>query len=90
MNFGINNKNFTTTKINGQKSVEALAKDIAILANGITGKTPEDIDFDSVLGYLELLKNEVERIKEGIYAKDNSIYYTSSEEITFDKTTKSR
>lgn len=87
MNFGINN---LPQKNNGQKAMEYLAKDIAILANGITGKTPEDVDFDSVLGYLELLKNEVERIKEGIYAKDNSIYYTSGEEITFDKTTKSR
>ena len=28
---------------NGQKAVEALAKDIAILANGITGKTPEEL-----------------------------------------------
>ena len=88
-NFGNNNKNITE-KINGSKAVEALAKDIAILANGITGKTPEEIDFESVLGYLELLKNETERVKEGIYAKDNSIYYTSGGEISFNKTTKTR
>ena len=89
INFGINNNNITA-KINGEKAVEALAKDIAILANGITGKTPENIDFDSVLGYLELLKLETERVKEGIYAKDNSIYYTSGGEISFDKTSKTR
>ena len=73
---------------NGGRAVENLAKDIAILANGITGKTPEDIDFDSILGYLELLKLETERVKEGIYAKDNSIYYTSGGEISFDKQSK--
>ena len=74
----------------GQRAVEALAKDIAILANGITGKTPENIDFNAVLEYLELLKAEAERVSQGIYAKDNSIYYTSGGEISFDKTSKTR
>ena len=89
INFGNNNQNIIS-KINGERAVENLAKDIAILANGITGKTPEDIDFDSVLGYIELLKLETERVKAGIYAKDNSIYYTSGGEITFDKSSKTR
>ena len=89
INFGNNNQNITA-KINGERAVENLAKDIAILANGITGKTPEDIDFDSILGYLELLKLETERVKEGIYAKDNYIYYTSGGKISFDKQSKTR
>lgn len=74
----------------GQIAVEALAKDIAILANGITGKTPENINFDAVLEYIELLKSETERVKKGIYAKDNSIYYTSGGEISFEKNSKSK
>lgn len=74
----------------GERAVAALAKDIAILANGITGKTPEEIDFDAVLQYIELLKSETERVQQGIYAKDNSIYYTSRGEISFDKNSKTR
>lgn len=74
----------------GQRAVEALAKDVAILASGITGKTPEKLDFNAVLEYIELLKNEAERVSQGIYAKDNSIYYTSGEEISFDKVSKTR
>ena len=54
---------------NGQKAVEALAKDIAILANGISGRNPEELDFNAILEYVELLKNEAERVQEGIYAK---------------------
>ena len=60
------------------------------MVNGTTGKKPEDIDFDSILGYLELIKLETERVKEGIYAKDNSLYYTSGGEISFDKQSKTR
>lgn len=74
----------------GQKAVEALAKDIAILASGISGKTPENLDFDAILEYIELLKAETERVSQGIYAKDNSIYYTSGGEISFEKTSKTR
>ena len=74
----------------GQIAIEALAKDIAILANGITGKTPENINFDAVLEYIELLKAETERVKDGIYAKDNSIYYTSGGEISFENSSKSK
>ena len=74
----------------GQSAVEALAKDVAILASGITEKTPENLDFNAVLEYIELLKNEAERVSQGIYAKDNSIYYTSGGEISFDKVSKTR
>jgi len=82
--------NFEPIRNNGEKAIERLAKDIAILANGITGKKAENIDFETVLEYLELLKLETERIKEGNYAKDNSIYYTSGGEISFDKKSKNR
>lgn len=74
----------------GKRAVDALANDIAILASGIGGKSPENIDFDAVLEYIELLKAEVERVQQGIYAKDNSIYYTSGGEISFDKASKTR
>ncbi len=68
----------------GKKAVEFLAKDIAFLANGITGKEPENIDFNAVEEYLDLLKLEVSRVQEGIYAKDNSIIYTNGDKISFD------
>jgi len=74
----------------GQRAVEALAKDIAILSAGITGKEPENINFDAVLEYLELLKEETKRVQQGIYAKDNSIYYTSGGEISFEKASKTK
>lgn len=69
----------------GQKAVTYLVKDITILAEGINGKTPEEIDFNVVLEYLDLLKAEATRVAQGMYAKDNSIYYTSGGEISFEK-----
>jgi len=77
-------------EIHGKRAVEALAKDIAILANGISGKTPDTIDFNAVNGYLDLIKSEVERVQQGIYAKDNSIYYSTGGEISFEKTAQTR
>ena len=71
--------------IHGKKAVEAFAKDVAALAGGITGKKPEDIEFAAVIEYLELLKNEAEKIQNGIYAKDNSILNACPEGITFEK-----
>lgn len=79
MNFGISHEE------QGKKAVYALAQDIAFLAQGIEGKTPESIDFEAVLAYLELLKGETTRVQQGVYAKDNSIHYTSGGEISFDK-----
>lgn len=74
----------------GKRAVEALTKDVIIWVNGIPGKTPGTIDFDAVQEYLELLKSEFKRVEQGIYAKDNSIYYTSGGKISFDKLTKTR
>lgn len=51
-------------------------------------KAQENIDFTAVLEYIELIKAEAKRVSQGIYAKDNSIYYTSGVEISFDKTKK--
>ena len=67
----------------GQRAVEALAKDVAYLAAQITGKSPENINFELMIEYLELLKNEAERVQQGIYAKDNSILYTCGGEFSF-------
>ena len=69
----------------GKRAVDALAKDAAAMAYALIGKTPEEINLDAVLEYLELLKSETERVKDGIYAKDNSILYTSGGKISFDK-----
>ena len=81
---------YTNFESQGKKAVEFLSKDIALLANGIVGKEPENINFDAVQEYLDLLKTEVERVHQGIYAKDNSIYYTSGGEISFDNSSKTR
>lgn len=79
------------TEVHGKKAVEALANDILVLARGISGKSPESIDFDVVKEYIDLLKLEADRVQHGIYAKDNSILYTSGDEISFDKlSTKSK
>ena len=68
----------------GQQAVEALAKDVAYLAAQITGKSPESINFEAMIEYLELLKNEAKRVQQGIYAKDNSILYTCGGEFSFE------
>ena len=81
--------NFETSNINhGQKAVETLAKDVAYLAASITGKSPENINFEAMIEYLELLKNETERVQQGIYAKDNSILYANGGEFSFENQTK--
>lgn len=63
---------------------ELVAKDLLIydidaLSKGLQNKDLKDIDFDKVIEYLELLKNEVERVKSGIYAMDNSIHYVNGD-----------
>ena len=74
----------------GVKAVNALARDIMILANGITDKSPESIDFAVVKHYLDLVKEEVNRVESGIYAKDNSIYYTAGDDISFEKESRTK
>lgn len=69
----------------GKRAVDALAKDCAAMAYALIGKRPEEISFDAVLEYLELLKSEAEKVRNGNYARDNSILYTSPEGISFDK-----
>ena len=63
------------TQSNGEKAVEILVRDILHLADGIKGKNPEELDFETIKGYLELLGGEVERVEFGISAKDSSINY---------------
>ena len=74
----------------GKKAVEALAKDVAALASGLTGRNPEDIEFAAVIEYLELLKSEATKVQNGVYAKDNSILYACPEGITFEKRGKTK
>ena len=74
-----------STVDHGMKSVNAFAEDVVALANGVVGRSPENLDWNKVRNYLELLSNEAERIESGIYAKDNSILYTSPDGISFDK-----
>ena len=69
----------------GKNAVDAFARDVAALAQGVAGKNPEDISFDAIMEYLELLKSEAERVKDGIYARDNSILYTNPDGVSFDK-----
>ncbi len=59
-------------------------RDVLALANGIADKRPGDIDFAAIQEYLDLLKAEAKRVESGIYARDNSITYTSGE-VSFDK-----
>ena len=58
-------------EVHGKKAVDALVNDILVLARGISGKSPETIDFDVVKEYIDLLKLEADRVQQGIYAKDN-------------------
>lgn len=80
---------FETPNLNpGQQAVENLAKDVAYLAANITGKNPENINFEAMIEYLELLKNEAVRVQQGIYAKDNSILYSCGGEFSFENQSK--
>ncbi len=63
---------------------DLLIEDINVLSQGLKDKSLSEIDFDKVIEYLDLLKSEAERVKNGIYAKDNSIHYVNGD-ISFEK-----
>lgn len=65
-------------------AMNLLRRDVLELANAIADKRPGDIDFAAMQEYLDLLKAEAKRVEDGIYARDNSITYTSGK-ISFDK-----
>jgi len=82
--------NMGNNQNHGVNAVNVLVRDIMILANGIADKSPENIDFAVVKQYLDLVKEEVNRVESGIYAKDNSIYYTAGEDISFEKESRTK
>ena len=59
-----------------EKAVEFLRNDFSILLKGTEGKKLDEINLDAVIELLEILKSEVERVKDGIRARDNFISYT--------------
>ena len=71
----MNEANFTQAKLD-ERTVEFLKRDFAILLQGIEGKSLSEINLDAVIELLDMLKNEVENVKDGIVARDNFISYT--------------
>ena len=72
-----------------ERTVEFLKKDFAILLKGIEGKSLSEINLDAVIELLEMLKHEVENVRDGIVARDNFISYAMNPEdmsSVFEKT----
>ena len=84
----MNDNNFNAVDYD-EKAVEFLKSDFSILLKGIEGKKLDEINLDTVIELLEILKTEVERIKEGVRARDNFVSYTIDPDNVssiFDKT----
>ena len=62
------------------RTLEFLRRDFSILTKGIEGKRLEDINLDAVMELLDMLKSEVQNVKDGIRARDNFISYTMKPE----------
>lgn len=78
--------NFTSVN-NDERAVEFLKKDFAILLQGIEGKNLSEINLDAVIELLDILKNEVEKVRDGIVARDNFIsHYINDVSSVFAKT----
>jgi len=71
----MNDNSFNAVDYN-KKAVEFLKSDFSILLKGIEGKKLDEINLDAVIELLEILKSEVERVKDGVRARDNFISYT--------------
>ena len=71
----MNDNNFNAVDYD-EKAVEFLKSDFSILLKGIEGKKLDEINLDTVIELLEILKSEVERVKDGVRARDNFISYT--------------
>lgn len=71
----MNDNNFNAVDYD-EKAVEFLKSDFSILLKGIEGKKLDEINLDAVIELLEILKSEVERVKDGVRARDNFISYT--------------
>ncbi len=63
-----------------ERTMDFMRRDFEILLRGLEGKSLGAISLDAVKDYLELLKTMVERVSEGIEARDNFISYTFNEE----------
>lgn len=59
-----------------QIALECLRKDFSILLRGTEGKKLEDIDLDQIIGLLDMLKNEVNDVKNGVRARDRFICHS--------------
>ena len=84
----MNDNNFNAVDYD-ERAVEFLKNDFSILLKGIEGKKLDEINLDAVIELLEILKTEVERIKEGVRARDNFVSYTIDPDNVssiFDKT----
>lgn len=71
----MNEFNFTSVN-HDERTVEFLKRDFAILLQGIEGKSLSEINLDAVIELLDMLKNEVAKVRDGIVARDNFISYT--------------
>jgi len=71
----MNEFNFTPAN-HDERTVEFLKRDFAILLQGIEGKSLSEINLDAVIELLDMLKNEVVNVRDGIVARDNFISYT--------------
>ena len=76
-----------------ERTVELLKRDFAILLKGIEGKSLDEINFDAVIEFLEALKDEVAKVRDGSRARDNFISYTMNPDdmsLVFAKTAESK
>ena len=69
----------------GKTAVNTLARDLKTIASLIEGKDPSELNFAAIKEAINLVGVEAEKVENGIYANDNSPFYTADEEISFSK-----
>ncbi len=65
-------------------AITKFSKDVAVLSMELLKNEPEKIEFNGIVKYIDLLKKEAVKIRDGYYAKDDSVMPVKLEDISFD------